>query len=507
MASSKVVYVGMVADGIHHGHINIIEAARGLGTVIVGLLSDEAAASYKRPPILPYEARRKILENIKGISKVVQQDSLDYTDNIKKHRPDILLHGDDWSDSKSKQHEARKLAILAMAEVGGTVVDIPYTYGISTTEYISRVRLSGRSQKTYFGVNWLSKILEENKRVLLITFSNIKKTMLMGDVAPYLKEKETVHFCDFGPNVKIGDIESILASCSQFNPDAIVCIGGGTAIDMGKLLGVFLCNDIMGEISKKACDVIAMPTTTGTGSECTHFATMYVGDKKHSIENEFIRPDYVILDPALSKYLPARHRASSGLDALCQGIESYWARGATEESMRYAELAISLAINNLVECVNSPNLSNTFSMLMAAHFSGKAIDISKTTLSHAISYPLTSKCGLPHGHACALTIGEVLKFNYKPRGDDFDQWHGDYGIAIKVSDILKFAGADDPDDFKYVIDSLIDDVGLDNRFLRTLDDDEIKEISDSAHSSERCTNNPRKVTPHGIAHILKKSRH
>ena len=96
MENEKLVYVGMVGDFLHHGHINIIEEARKFGNVIVGLLTDRAVASYKRLPVFTFEQRKKIIENIKGVTSVVPQDSLDYIPNIKKIKPNYVVHGDDW---------------------------------------------------------------------------------------------------------------------------------------------------------------------------------------------------------------------------------------------------------------------------------------------------------------------------------------------------------------------------------------------------------------------------
>ncbi len=96
MENEKLVYVGMVGDFLHHGHINIIEEAQKLGNVVVGLLTDKAVASYKRLPIFTFEQRKKIVENIKGVTEVIPQDSLDYIPNLKKIKPNYVVHGDDW---------------------------------------------------------------------------------------------------------------------------------------------------------------------------------------------------------------------------------------------------------------------------------------------------------------------------------------------------------------------------------------------------------------------------
>jgi phosphoenolpyruvate phosphomutase / 2-hydroxyethylphosphonate cytidylyltransferase len=132
--SRKIVYVGMAADLIHHGHINIIEEARKLGDVVVGLLTDEALASYKRVPFLSYKERKRIIKNISGVTKVITQHTLDYVPNLRKVRPDFLVHGDDWRTGV--QRETRNRAIRALKEWGGKLVEPPYTPGVSSTDLI-----------------------------------------------------------------------------------------------------------------------------------------------------------------------------------------------------------------------------------------------------------------------------------------------------------------------------------------------------------------------------------
>ena len=128
----KKVYVGMSADLVHPGHLNIIGQARQLGDVIVGLLTDKAIASYKRLPFLSYEQRKVIIENIKGVAQVVPQDTLDYVPNLRRIKPNYVVHGDDWQ--KGVQKEVRQRVIAALSEWGGELVEIPYTKGISSTK-------------------------------------------------------------------------------------------------------------------------------------------------------------------------------------------------------------------------------------------------------------------------------------------------------------------------------------------------------------------------------------
>ena len=125
----KKVYVAMCGDIIHYGHINIINEAAKLGEVIVGLHTDKVVASLMRLPVLTYEERKKVIENIKGVSQVIPQDTYDQVPNLCKIKPDYVVHGTDWCHGPDKY--LRDRAEEAVKEWGGKIVDIPYTEGVS----------------------------------------------------------------------------------------------------------------------------------------------------------------------------------------------------------------------------------------------------------------------------------------------------------------------------------------------------------------------------------------
>lgn len=137
----KKVYVGMSADIIHPGHLNILHEAQKYGRVIVGVLTDEAIASYKRLPYLNYEQRAMVVKDLKGVSEVVPQMTLDYRPNLEKIRPDFVVHGDDWKEGV--QAKTRQQIVDKLAEWGGQVVDVPYTKGISSTMLNERLKEIG----------------------------------------------------------------------------------------------------------------------------------------------------------------------------------------------------------------------------------------------------------------------------------------------------------------------------------------------------------------------------
>lgn len=127
----SLVYIGMSADLVHPGHLNIIRKGAELGEVVVGLLTDEAIASYKRVPFMTFEQRRQIIESIKGVARVVPQTTLDYVPNLESLKPDYVVHGDDWKEGV--QAQTRQRVIDALAGWGGQLVEVAYTQGISST--------------------------------------------------------------------------------------------------------------------------------------------------------------------------------------------------------------------------------------------------------------------------------------------------------------------------------------------------------------------------------------
>jgi len=128
----KKVYVAMSADIIHQGHLNVINEARNLGDVIVGLHTDDVIRGYWRNPIMKYEERKEVVSNIKGIVSVVSQDSLDQVPNLIKLKPDYVVHGDDWLEGSQK--ELRKKVVNVIQEWGGNLVEVPYTHGVSISK-------------------------------------------------------------------------------------------------------------------------------------------------------------------------------------------------------------------------------------------------------------------------------------------------------------------------------------------------------------------------------------
>jgi len=179
---SKIVYIGMSADLIHQGHLNIIAEGRKLGKVIIGLLTDEAIASYKRLPLIAFDERKLIVQNLKGVDKVVPQSTLDYVQNLKKIRPDFVVHGDDWKTGVQK--EVRKQVLKTLAEWDGELIEPKYTEGISSTDLIAAVKAQDitpgkrmRTLRRLIDVKPIVRILEAHNGLsgLIVEKASIEK--------------------------------------------------------------------------------------------------------------------------------------------------------------------------------------------------------------------------------------------------------------------------------------------------------------------------------------------
>jgi alcohol dehydrogenase len=197
--------------------------------------------------------------------------------------------------------------------------------------------------------------------------------------------------CPVNPTLEYAQelVKKIPKGCTE-----IVSRGGGSTIDVGKWV-------------TRSLNLVhtAIPTTAGTGSEVTRYCVLTVDGKKTTYTADEFIPDYYVLDPKLLTTLPELHTISSGLDALSQSLESLWSKNSTPESRDYSLRAIDLILKYLPISVKNPLDENArLQMLISGNFSGMAINITKTNVCHAISYPLTDKYNIPHGIACSLSL-------------------------------------------------------------------------------------------------------
>lgn len=208
-----------------------------------------------------------------------------------------------------------------------------------------------------------------------------------------------IRFSEFESNPDDRDAQLAANLFLNHTCDFILAIGGGSSMDMAKAVKFY---------SNTNKPIVAVPTTSGTGSEATHFAVVYKEGVKQSIAHMNLLPEYVVLDADLLKTVPLYQKKSTMLDALCQAIESWWSKRATIQSIDCSRRAIQLILENMENYLANEDCGNK-NMLMAANLAGKAINITTTTAPHAMSYKLTTLYGIAHGHAVALCLPKVWR--------------------------------------------------------------------------------------------------
>tara|TARA_B100001057_G_scaffold501262_1_gene622825 strand:+ start:19817 stop:20923 length:1107 start_codon:yes stop_codon:yes gene_type:complete len=215
------------------------------------------------------------------------------------------------------------------------------------------------------------------------------------------------------------ELIKIIDLINSVSPDLILAVGGGSVLDYSKIANsIIKSENLKSEIKngtyklkKKNRKIVNIPTTAGSGAEVTSTAVIYVDNKKYSIEGLEIRPDYFFLIPELIKSNNFTTTSSSALDCIAQALESLFAMKSTDESAKFALKSLELSLPNFKNFLEKPNVENSTKMLIASNLSGEAINISRTTAPHALSYPFTSLYGIPHGHAVFITLKEFMRFN------------------------------------------------------------------------------------------------
>ncbi len=260
----------------------------------------------------------------------------------------------------------------------------------------------------------------------LLRSAGVVKPLLVGGsgyqasfIKPFLAEQgvDVVRFGGYSANPKLEEVRAGLRLLREQGCDALVSLGGGSAIDVAKCIKILAATESddfpdAGAALTRDIPHLAIPATAGTGSESTHFAVVYIDGEKHSIAHDAMLPDWVLLEPRLLETLPEYHKKASLLDALAQCVESSWAAGATDQSRDYAMRGIRIILNDLFAYFfKGPfDVEATRRMLLASNLGGKAINLTKTTAPHAMSYKLTSLYGTAHGHAAALCLAGVWRY-------------------------------------------------------------------------------------------------
>ncbi|NOT50161.1 MAG: phosphonoacetaldehyde reductase [Chitinophagaceae bacterium] len=262
------------------------------------------------------------------------------------------------------------------------------------------------AQRLIQGENSINQLPAAIKNRYPSVFLITGKHFQLADHPGLFKGLSITHYVRSGAIVEEEEVERAFNEFSNNTSQAIVAIGGGSVIDLAKGI-VYRCI----QLGLAVPYFIAIPTTAGSGSEATHFAVVYRDKKKYSLVHESLLPQLVVLDPVLTYSVSPYQTAVSGMDAFSQAIESFWNVNATDESKRFATGCIEWWEESFLKTVGQPSPGTRRKMLMASNLAGRAINITRTTGPHALSYYLTTNHDIPHGQAVALFLPAFFLYN------------------------------------------------------------------------------------------------
>ena len=317
----------------------------------------------------------------------------------------------------------------------------------------------------------LLKFLDDKnfKKILIITGNNSYKKSGAEKLFQKIVVKNQINFYfkkSFLPNIH--ELKRIYLYYKKINPDLIIAIGGGAVLDYAKIVNIL--DDLTNiekkikkysyPIKKKNCKLIAIPTTAGSGAEVTSNAVIYINNVKYSFEHKLLIPDYFFLIPEFVMKVPKKIKSSSGFDAIAQAMESIISLKSSNQSVLFATDSLKLSLKYFPNYLKSPTINNCKYMSIASNLAGKAINISKTTAPHAVSYPFSSIYNISHGHAVSLTFNKFLKFNFINEKSSISS----FDLKKRYSIFFKIFKVKNINDLIFKIDLLKKDAKLENDY-------------------------------------------
>ena len=324
---------------------------------------------------------------------------------------------------------------------------------------------------------------------------------------PILKKKNTKFYLKYFPYPEITELKKIIYFIRKFSPDLIIGIGGGSVIDYAKIANVLLDHNNLNfkiknstyKIKKKYTTLVAIPTTAGSGAEITSSSVIYINKTKYSIEGPNLKPDYFFLIPEFVIGAPKKIKSSAGFDAISQAIESLISKKSNNQSVKFARRSLKISLKYYLDFLKNSNKENTSAMCIAANLSGKAINISRTTAPHAVSYPFTSFFNISHGHAVSLTLNKFLKFNY----ENIKKADCNFNLQQRFKTLFELTNTPDIKYLDAYLLNLKKTAGLEDNFKKlgiNIEKDYSKILS--GVNTQRLSNNPIQLKKNDIKNIL-----
>lgn len=353
-----------------------------------------------------------------------------------------------------------------------------------------------------------SLALFKGKRVLLVcNTSNAQRLSLIQ----WCEElRDTGRLCwinKIAPNPTYMDVLSTLQLCDCEAPEVVVAIGGGSTIDLAKACVALWylksasslnCAHVLNSIITREylqhasqIPILAVPTTAGTGSEVTRWATVWDanGKEKHSIEAAWLCPKHAYIIPEYTSSMPPRLTLATGLDALCHAVEAYWAKSSNPMVRELSKASIRLIIQNLPKTLSdASDLYYRKQMCLGSLFAGLAFSHTRTTACHSISYPLTMRFGVEHGFACALSLAQVLKINLP--------------MIDESADLMEALGANTPADLQLWLDRVANNIVQLRLSTFGVQQSDIEDLVEMSFTKGRMDNNPVAMNKEDIRCLL-----
>lgn len=346
----------------------------------------------------------------------------------------------------------------------------------------------------FLEIDDLYELLKKNNisRVMLVYDKFLCELKVYKDINSVLDRLECkkIEFTEFEPNPKYESVEKGVKLFEENQCQFIIAAGGGSAIDVAKCIKVYVGlnenrNFLQQEIKANGIQMLAIPTTSGTGSESTQFAVIYYEGEKKSVNNATVLPEYVWLEPETLYTVPPYQKKSTMMDAFCHSVEAMWSVKSNDESYRYAELAIGDIVKYMDEYLkNEPKALKK--MMYASNKAGKAINITQTTAGHAMCYKITTLFGLSHGHAAIICLPKLWRYMTKHMDQCVDK-RGQKHLEETFNKIASAIGEPTVDDAITKIEALIQKLELS---VPKIESQEQMELLVKSVNVERLGNNP-----------------
>lgn len=360
-------------------------------------------------------------------------------------------------------------------------------------------------QKILKGINSLGEALKGSTKVLLVCDSSFPFLNIRNDIermeVPYFV------FDQFTPNPLYEDVCKGVDSFQTEKCDTILAVGGGSSLDVAKCIKLYCQMDkdklyLEQEYHDTGVKLVAIPTTAGTGSESTRYAVIYYNGKKQSVTHDSIVPDVAILEPKVLKTLPIYQKKCTMMDALCQGIESWWSVNSTDESRLLSKKAVESIIQWWREYIFENTDASAEAIMYAANLAGQAICITQTTAPHAFSYKITSMYKLPHGHAVAVGLPVIWEYMVGNMDKCIDRRGQNYLAGI-FNEIANALGCETPSKAICFFHTILTEIMLERPTAGEKYTEELQILCKSVNTI-RLKNNPVVLDQNTIIDLYKK---